>query len=97
VPAATIVHGPAGDGSAAEQLEGVSPAVCEGAPAEGPNIDGAEQVAQCSNTSLEDPVLVLGAVAAGQFWVITVEGSAPEDERNQFLGSIELSALDPTP
>ena len=91
---ATIVHGPAADGrSAADQLDDATPEVCEARAIEGPSIEGADEVAKCGNTSADLPLLALGAVAQGQFWVITVSRATPETERDAFLQSIELSAL----
>jgi hypothetical protein len=97
-PRATIVHGPAADGrSAAQQLDDANPAVCEDDAIAGPSIEGADEVAQCGNTSGDLPLLAIGAVAQGRFWVITVDKAAPATERDDFLLSIKLSALDRDP
>jgi hypothetical protein len=96
--AATITRVPADGRSAADQLGDADPDVCEADPQEAAlDIPGAEQVARCVNSSPELPDVALGAVAAGQFWVVTVTSEASATDRDELLGSIELRALDPTP
>jgi len=91
VRAATITHGDdRGDGAAAQLADDPS---CDVDPTEADPMTGAEDVARCQNDRNDLPPVVLGAVAKGQFWVITLE-SAPADQLEQFAGSIELKALD---
>jgi serine/threonine-protein kinase len=100
VTAATTVHGESDGRSASQQLDAASPSVCDAAVAPRDDtggvdqIEGADEVAQCVNTSATLPVLAVGAVVDDQFWVITVQQSAPLDERDQFLQSIEFTPPD---
>jgi hypothetical protein len=92
--AATITHVPTDSGDAKFLLRESQPAVCEGEPVDGPAIAGAAQTAQCENTSDGLPAVAVGAVAEGQFWVVTVEAGVPADERATLLDGIELRALE---
>jgi hypothetical protein len=92
VPAATTTHGQSDGRSAVEQLAGADPSVCEAdADPRDQGIDGADEVAQCGNTGAALPVVAIGAVVDDQFWVITVKQATPEDERNEFLASIDFT------
>jgi hypothetical protein len=89
---ARVSHGGSDGGSAAEQLDDADPSVCEDEATDGPSIPGAEQVAMCTNTSVELPILALGAIADGQFWVITVSQATTAAERDELLESVDLRA-----
>jgi hypothetical protein len=92
VPAAATTHGQSDGRSAAEQLDRADPSVCEAdAEPRQQGIDGADEVAQCGNTGAALPLVAFGAVVGDQFWVITIEQATPEDERNEFLASIEFT------
>jgi hypothetical protein len=103
VTAATTVHGESDGRSATDQLDAASPSVCEAAAAPrddtggADQLEGADEVAQCVNTTATLPVLAVGAVVDNQFWVITVRQSAPLAERDEFLQSIEFPPPDATP
>jgi serine/threonine protein kinase len=95
--AATITHVATTSGDAKFLLRESQPPVCEGQPEAGPDIVGATQTAQCENSSDGLPAIAVGAVAEGQFWVITVGPGVPAAERDELLSGIELRALGATP
>ena len=91
---ATMTHRPTdSDRSAAEQLaDGADRSVCQDDPGPGPDIAGADEVAECRNGSPDRPKRAIGAVANGQFWVITVEQAASDTEGDDFVGSLKFTA-----
>jgi exopolysaccharide biosynthesis protein len=87
----TTTHRPTDDSEVADQLaDGVDRVVCDDQPFSRPGIDGADQVAECTNTSPDLPRRAIGAIANGELWVITVEQTTDVDDGDAFIDSIEF-------
>jgi hypothetical protein len=89
----TITHGPDDDDrTAADQLaDGLGQEVCEADLDAAPSLDGADDVAACRNASPGLPKQAVGAVAFGQFWVLTIEQAASDSEGDAFIDSVEFT------
>ena len=88
---ATVTHRPTDDAEVADQLaEGVDRDVCGDGTVTDLSVDGADQVAECTNTSPDLPRRAVGAIANGELWVITVEQTTDVDEGDAFIDSIEF-------
>jgi serine/threonine protein kinase len=86
---ATVAHGPIDEDDAVTALLDAEPAVCEGTPS-AITVQGANGAARCDNSEGASAAAI-GALFGGERWVVTVASAVPENQREDFLASLDFS------